>query len=98
MNTTKKRLLAALAAALSLGLSGAALADGKHGHGHHRHWGHHHGHDVHRHVVRERVIIERPVYVAPAYVPYPGYYAPPPHRHPGVVVSVDIPPIVIPLR
>lgn len=99
----KKTILAAFAAAIGLGMTAPALAGGKHGHRHHphhsshRHWDHqrHHHHPrVHRHVVRERVVIERPVYVAPpAYSRY--YHAP---RHPGIVVSVDIPPLVIPLR
>jgi hypothetical protein len=48
--------------------------------------------------VRERVVVHRPVYVAPHYAPvHPGYYVAAP-RHPGIVVSVDIPPLVIPLR
>ncbi len=96
MKTTNKAMLAALAAAIGLSVSAPALAGGKHGHrhghGHHRHWDapRHHSH-VHRQIVRERVVIERPVYVAPPV--YPRYYPP---RHPGVVVSVDIPPVFIP--
>ena len=51
-------------------------------------------------MVRERVIVHRPVYVAPpvyAAPVYSGYYYGAP-RHPGIVVNVDIPPLVIPLR
>ena len=88
-------------AAMGLGLSAAASAhDRGHGHGHghkHRHWqGHYAGHYYHPgpgYVVRERVVVHRPVYVAP-----PAYYYAPPPRYPGVVVSVDIPPIVFPIR
>ena len=78
-----------------------------------RHYGHpHHGHKnrhyngyysyEHRYyapprVVHERVIIERPVYVAPRPPVYYEHYPRAP-RYPGIVVDVDIPPIVIPLR
>ena len=97
-STKKKAILAALAAAFGLALSAPALAGGKHHHGHphhrHGHHGHHH-HHVHRHVVHKHVVVHRPVYVAP--VPVAPVYVPPP-RHPGIVVSVDIPLIVIPLR
>ena len=41
----------------------------------------------------ETVVVERPVYVSP-----PAYYYAPPPRYPGVVLSVDIPPIVFPIR
>lgn len=63
---------------------------------HHKHWG---GHTVYR----ERVIVrERPRYYRPPVVhhhyyeePYRSYrYS----RSPAVVIGVDIPPIVIPIR
>src|SRR5690554_3433092 len=98
MTRTKKATLAALAAVLGLGFGATAFA-GDHGRHHHRHLHHghhHHGHHAHRHVHRH-VVVERPVYVAPPVV-YPGYYYAPPVRRPGIVVSVDVPPIVIPLR
>ena len=70
------------------------------GRGHHKHWG--------PRYYEERVIVrERPVYYpAPTYYappPAPVYYAPAPvpryyPRNPAIVVGVDIPPLVIPLR
>ena len=102
----KTTMLSSLGAALALGLSATAGADP--GRGHDRHWDRHQQRhwqadrrDWNRHyvaprIVHERVIIERPVYVAPrvpVYYPYP-----PVPRYPGIVVSVDIPPLVIPLR
>lgn len=107
----KAKLLAALAA-MALGLAALpAVADDdgwkRHHRGHHKHWKHdrHHGHHFsHGHVVRERVIVRRPVYVErPIYVERPVYYEPyvhyaPIRRHPGVVVTVDLPPLVFPLR
>ena len=100
MKSTKKAILTAAAAVFGLALSVPALAGGKHDHhrDHHRHWdrGHHHHPHGHRHVVRERVVVHRPVYVAPHYAPvHPGYYVAAP-RHPGIVVRVDLPPLVIP--
>lgn len=100
MKTLHKALLTWVAAIAMGSMSATAGAHDRHGHGHGRHGhGHHHDrgyvaryYDPPRYVVRERVV-ERPVYVAPA----PAYYYPP-VRHPGLVVSVDIPPIVIPLR
>jgi hypothetical protein len=104
MKNAAKTACAALAAILGLGLSGAALADGRH-HRHgdpHRHWDRHYHNRYYGPVLRERVVIERPVYVAPYYAPpvyaapvYPRYYYP---SRPGIVVNVDIPPLVIPLR
>jgi hypothetical protein len=106
-----KTTLSILGAAVALTLSAAANADNDRGRG--RHWDHrgHHDHrhgDRHHHryhghyyvpqrVVRERVIIQHPVYVAPPAPVYYGYY-PPARRYPGIVVNVDIPPLVIPLR
>jgi hypothetical protein len=100
----KTKMLSILTAALALGWSAAASAD----RGHDRHWDRHdhrHWHadrrDWNRYyvpprIVRERIIVERPVYVAPR---APVYYEYPPVRHyPGIVVNVDIPPLVIPLR
>lgn len=74
------------------------------GHG----WGHHHhGHWGPRYYEERIVVRERPVYYpAPVYYappPAPVYYAPAPApryypRNPAIVVGVDIPPLVIPLR
>lgn len=67
----------------------------------HRHWGHPHRHHFHGRetVVRERVIIrERPRYYEEEvrYYERPAYRA---YRHdPAVVIGVQIPPLVIPLR
>jgi hypothetical protein len=99
MRNGAKAAFAAVAAVLGLGLTGTALADGRH-HGRgdpHRHWDRHYDHRYYGPVVRERVVVSRPVYVAPYYAPpvYPSYYYPP---RPGIVVNVDIPPLVIPLR
>jgi hypothetical protein len=107
MNLTRNALLAGLAVA-ALGLSATASAHDRHDRYERHHWkqGHHsYGHARHyeRHVarhyyapppyvVRERVVVQRPIYVAPP----PRYYAP--AYPPGLVVSVDIPPIVIPIR
>lgn len=101
MKTIHKALLTS-AAAVAMGLmSAAASAHDRHGYDHGRHW---HGPRHERayvggyyyappYVVRERIVVQRPVYVAP---PPPYYYGP--VRRPGVVVSVEVPPIVIPLR
>lgn len=106
-----KTTLSIIGAAVALTLSAAANADrdwgrDRHwdhrGHHHqHRHWDRHDRRHYSRHyvphrVVRERVIIERPVYVAPPAPVYYGHY--PRARYPGIVVNVDIPPLVIPLR
>lgn len=101
MNKGKKAIVAAFAAAIGLGLSASAFADRGHGQrhgGHHRLWDRHHQqhyrHHGHRH-------IDRSVYVAPYYYAppvYSGYYHAPAPRHPGIVVNVDLPPLVIPLR
>lgn len=71
-------------------------------HGHDKHWHHKHWrghHEEPRHVVRERVIVhERPVFVERRVIyalePHPVYMP----RDPAVVVRVDIPPLVFPLR
>ena len=107
----KTKLLAALAAtAIGCAMSFSASADDgwkRHGNSH-KHWKHghdgyyRHGYHAYGPVVRERVIVSRPVYVErpvyiaprPVYVAPPVYYAPP---RPGVVVSVNIPPIVFPI-
>ena len=100
----------AAVAALGIGLSAPAAAGDRHGHRHGHHAHKHHAHNYHAHpyrhayghryypeapgyVVREHVVVERPIYVSP-----PAYYYAPPPRYPGVVVSVNIPPIVFPIR
>ena len=93
MNTKRKLLLAAMASAIGLGFSVQAAAhddrDNRHGHDHWKreHYGH-------RHVVRERVVVERPVYIER----HVEYVPPPPPRYSGVVVSVDFPPLIFPIR
>jgi hypothetical protein len=110
MKTSNKALLTVLAA-IGMGLSASAAAHDRHGHGS-KHWHKHHQerhydrhgrnydgrmHSQHyyepRYVVRERVVIHRPVYGPP-----PAYYYYAPARHPGVVVHVDTPPLMFPLR
>ncbi|MCB1906107.1 MAG: hypothetical protein KDH15_01960 [Rhodocyclaceae bacterium] len=55
-----------------------------------RHHRHAHDHDRHRSIVRERVIIrERPIYRH-----YESRY--PVYAEPGVVIGVNLPPLVIP--
>ena len=103
----KTKLIAALAlTAIGCATSLGAHADGK-GYGHNKHWNQGHGYYQHGYyygpVVRERVIVSRPVYVErpvyvaprPVYVERPVYYVPAPR--PGVVVSVNVPPIVFPI-
>jgi len=69
-----------------------------HGWGHHKHWRHHH------YVERDRVVIrERPVYRDYYYYEAPvRYYEPPVRysypRNPAIVIGLDVPPLVIPLR
>lgn len=100
-------LAAALVGAVTLSLAGPALADRDHygppGHG----WGHHKHHHRHEHrgygpgvvYYSSPVIVRQP---APVFVPQPVYYEPAyyysPRRSPAVVIGVDIPPVVIPLR
>lgn len=109
-----RKILAALLCGGLLAAGGAAHADDDwdgrgRGWGHHKH--HHHRHfrdyDDHRTVIRERVIVrerERPRhYYAPPVVQNYYYDAPPVRsysysRSPAIVVGVDIPPLVIPLR
>lgn len=109
MSIARKTVLTALAMA-AIGLSATANAHDRHSdrhwkHGHpHKHW---HGRHYERHVVRdyygpayvvrERIVVQRPVYVAPPPPAY-SYYYHAPVRRPGVVVHVDVPPIVIPIR
>lgn len=110
MKATVKTLIAAALAGAALMTAVPASAGGDWDGDGHREWRgghhHHHRHDHHRHHHKhwsshhyeERVIVrERPVYYpAPA-----SYYAPPPRyypRNPAIVVGVDIPPLVIPLR
>ncbi|MCB1915144.1 MAG: hypothetical protein KDG52_05445 [Rhodocyclaceae bacterium] len=54
-----------------------------------RHRHHRHAHDHHRDVVRERVIVrERPI--------YRHYESRPIYAEPGLVIGVNLPPLVIP--
>lgn len=97
-------LAAAVLGALTLGLADSALAHGD-GYGPPGYaWGHHKHHHHHE---RETVYYQPPVVVRPAppvmmappqvYYPAPyAYY--PQRRSPAVVIGVDIPPLVIPLR
>jgi len=68
-----------------------------HARGHYKEHRHSHGERV---VIREKVIVQRPVmreyyYERPAPVYAPAYsYA----RDPSIVIGVNVPPIVIPLR
>lgn len=68
------------------------------GWGHHPHWG------GPRYVERERIVVrERPVYRDYYYEEPVRYYAPPPPvryypRNPAIVIGLDVPPLVIPLR
>lgn len=110
MKTTMRTLLTALAAATLMLGAGTASADrggrddhwegrGWRGHDHWRGDRHHHRHwrdHDRRVVVRERVVIrEQPVYGG--YWPAPVYAAPV-YADPSVVIGVNLPPIVIPLR
>lgn len=112
MKTTMKTLIAGALAATALFASLPASAGDRgwdrddyrewrggppgHAWGHHKHW----KHKERYYVERERVIVrERPVYY---YQEPVRYYAPPPPRYysrdPAIVVGVDIPPLVFPLR
>ena len=108
VNITKKLFTALACCGLLLG-AGAVQADdwdGHRGRGHHKHYKHkHHKHYHHHHqtVVRERVIVrERPRYYEEREVHHHYYEAPVRSysysRSPAIVVGVDIPPLVIPLR
>jgi hypothetical protein len=76
------------------------------GRGHDRHWRHGHRHYVphDRVVIRERPVYRNYYYEAPVryYAPPVSYYEPPVRyryaRDPAIVVGVNIPPLVIPLR
>jgi hypothetical protein len=97
MMTSMNRVLAAALCAAGMTSSLPAAAYDEYGNKH-RHW-HKHSHSQHyRHaherVFTERVYVERPVYVER----YVQYVPPPPPRSPAIVVSVDIPPLVFPLR
>ncbi len=98
MKTKSTLILVAIGSTLSLALSAPAAARDDYGrdhrHHHHKHWKHQgHGYG-HERVIRERVVVERPVYVER----YVTYAPPPPPRYSGIVLSVDIPPLVFPLR
>ena len=97
MTILNKALLTAVAAiGIGMGASASAHDNRPHGRYDERNWHahHHHAHHVppQRYVARSPVVITRPVYVAPP----ARYYAPP--RQPGVVISVQIPPLVFALR
>jgi Ni/Co efflux regulator RcnB len=71
-----------------------------HRYGHdHRHWQDRHGaHHSHAHgvVVRERIVVERPVAIERrVFVERPVVYLP---LEPSIVIGVNLPPLVIPLR
>lgn len=89
--------LLAVAASTSALAHGGRDYDRDRGHGRHHH---HHKHWKEQRVVHERVIVrERPVVVERRVIhhypaPQPVYYP----RDPAIVVSVDIPPLVFPLR
>ena len=107
-----RKLFAALLCGSLLAAGGAAQAGDRwddHGRRWDRHEHHHHRHfrdyDYGPRVIRERVIVrERPSYYYEPPVVQNYYYGPPPvrsygySRSPAVVVGVDIPPLVIPLR
>lgn len=102
MNKHRLTPAAVLFGVLALGFAGTALARHDHDDDYYRGqgWGHHKHHHE-----REVIYYERPVMVRPAVpvmVPAPVYYEPayyyPPRRSPSVVIGVDIPPLVIPLR
>lgn len=102
MNTSKRvrTILAAVIGAIALSATSGAIArdhgehEGHRGHG----WGHykHHQHYRHRHeyrhheVIRERIVIHEP---PPVYYERRVYYG-----SPAVVIGIDIPPLVLPLR
>lgn len=108
MKTTLKSLLAATLAGAALFTALPASADDDrwdrrdrhewrddhrghgHGGGHHKHWRHHHHHHVDRVVIREQPVYRDYYYEAP--VRY-GYA-----RNPAIVIGLDVPPLVIPLR
>lgn len=112
MNTTLTRKLAAtlLCGGILSAFSPAALADrddrgpywGHQKHAH-KHKHHHRHHWDERTVYREKVIIrERPRYYREPIVHHhyyePAYRSYSHSRAPAVVIGVDIPPLVIPLR
>lgn len=104
-----KNLLAAALAGTALVAALPAHADGRGWERHQRYewrddgpprgyaWGHHkHWQDKRYYVERERVVIrERPVY-RDYYYEAPVRYSYP--RNPAIVIGLDIPPLVIPLR
>lgn len=107
MNKLRPLLAAALIGG-ALTLAGPVQAHGgDHGPrwGEHRHHDkHHHRHHHHRHG-RDAVYYGAPVVIQqppPVIMPRTVYYEPayyyPPRRDPSLVIGVDIPPLVIPLR
>ena len=108
MKTSIKSLIAAaLAGTALLAALPASADDGRWDRGDHREWRGDGGWGHHKHYwgprYEERVVIrERPVYREYYYEQPVRYYAPPPVRYdprsPAIVVGVDIPPLVFPLR
>jgi hypothetical protein len=105
-----RHFLLAACGALALVTAGAASAHEGRGHWEHRDrgWRDDDGwrgdgwrgdwHRRDRVVIRDRVVVrERPVYVAPPVVYERPYYYPR-LREPSIVIGVDVPPLVIPLR
>ncbi len=66
----------------------------------HRHWrGHHKDRwDRERVIIREKVIVRRPPVREYHYYERPARVYSPYYRDPAIVIGVDLPPIVIPLR
>lgn len=82
--------------------AGSAQAHGNRGHAGPEYRGHHYGHPHrHGHGHGPRMFHAPPPYAAYGIAPYP-YRAPVPvyrsYREPAVVIGVDIPPLVFPLR
>jgi len=109
MNKIIRTLLTAVATTSLLFAAGTASAhdrdhdrrdrhewrgDDRHGHGHwkkHRHEERHARYRDHRTVVTERVVVrERPI--------YRHYESRPVYVEPGIVVGVNLPPLIIPFR
>lgn len=109
MNKLRPLLAAALIGG-TFALAGPAFAHGdRHDRGpgwgeHRHHHKHHHRQHHHRHG-RDTVYYGAPVVIQqppPVIMPRTVYYEPayyyPPRRDPALVIGVDIPPLVVPLR
>lgn len=102
MKTGIRAALAAVLGALALAVSSGALAHERGRHdvprgnawGYYKHHYRHHYPDHHRYlrheVIRERIIVHQP---PPMYYEQRVYY-----ERPAIVIGVDIPPLVVPLR